>query len=225
MVALVLIAAVPVAHADTITFNTPAGATTLGGPVNASATFVTGAGTVSISLTNLQANPTNVAQLLSDLDFTLSNGATTGTLASSSGTQIFVAANGTFTLGSTGSTGWGLNNNVAGGLQLDALGFVGPAGLIIGPPDGANVYSNANGSIAGNGPHNPFLNQTATFTVDVAGVTADTTITSATFSFGTTPGIDVPGGPPSQVPEPSSTILLGTGLAGFAGIVRRKLNR
>jgi hypothetical protein len=211
------------ASATVITFVTPTGATTGGGPVNASATFTTGAGTLFISLTDLQANPTDVAQLISDLDFTLSGGQTTGTLSSSSGTQINVAGNGTFALGSTGSTGWGLNNNVAGGLQLDALGFIGPAGLIIGPPGAGGTYSNANGSIAGNGPHNPFLNQTATFSLLIAGLNADSIITSATFSFGTVPGINVPGIPQlpgGKIPEPASIALLGIGLLAF-GASRR----
>ena len=204
------------ASANVITFVTPTGAVTSGGPVNASATFTTGSGTVSITLTDLQANPTDVAQLVSDLDFTLSGGQTTGTLASSSGQQIFIAGNGTATLGSTGATGWGLNQNVSGGLQLDALGFIGPAGLIVGPPGAGGTYTSANGSIAGNGPHNPFINQTATFTINIAGVTVDSTVTSATFSFGTTPGIDVPGIPPPSVPEPATLALLGLGLSGLA---------
>jgi PEP-CTERM motif len=224
-VALVLFAtSATEARADLVTYVTPAGSTTSGGAVDASATFVTGTDSLTITLTNLYANPTDVAQLISDLDFTLSNGATSGTLQSSSGQQITVNGDGSYTLGSTGSTGWGLNQNVSGGLQLDALGFIGPSGLIIGPPDGSNLYSNANGSIAGNGPHNPFLDQTATFVLNIDGVTADTTVSSATFSFGTTAGIDVQG-TPNQVPEPSSLIFLGTGLAGFAGLVRRKLNR
>jgi hypothetical protein len=211
------------ANANTVTFITPAGSTNSGGAVNASATFTTGAGELDITLTDLQANPKDVAQLLSDLDFVLSSGQKIGTLSSSSGQQITVHGNGSFTLGTTGSTGWGLNNNVAGGLQLDALGFIGPAGLIIGPPGGA-TYSSANSSIAGNGPHNPFLNQTATFTLAIAGLTAGDSVTSATFSFGTTPGIDVPGVPGGPVPDGGTTaLLLGAALSGL-GLIRRKLS-
>ena len=207
-----------VSQAATITYITPAGSTAGGGPVKASATLTTGAGTLSITLTDLEANPTDVAQTISDLDFMLSDGAVTGTLSSSSGQEITVNGNGTFTLGSTGSTGWGLNDNVSGGLQLDALGFIGPANLIIGPP--AGTYSNANGSIAGNGPHNPFLNQTATFNLSIPGVTALTTITSATFSFGTTAGVNVSG--VVATPEPSAVVLVLCG--GLAlGMFKRRL--
>jgi hypothetical protein len=211
-------------RADTITFATPSGSSTSGGAVDASATFVTGDGTIGITLTDLQANPTDVAQLISDLDFTLSNGATSGTLASSSGQQITVQSGGTYTLGNTGSTGWGLNDNVNGGLQLDALGYVGPKSLIIGPPGSGGVYSNANGSIAGNAGHNPFLNQSATFLLAVTGVTVNTAIDSAVFSFGTTSGINVDGDPNTPVvPEPPSLLLLGTGLLVLAGAFKTKL--
>jgi hypothetical protein len=213
------------ASAATITYSTPAGATTGGGPVNATATFTTGSGTLAITLTDLQANPTDVAQLLSDLEFTLSGGQTTGTLGNSSGQLINVDGSGHTTLGSTGSTGWGLKQNVSGGLQLDVLSFpAGPAHLIIGPPGAGSIYSAANGSIAANGPHNPFLNQTATFSLNITGVTVDSTVTGATFSFGTTPGNNVTGLPPrGTVPDGGATVmLLGAALAGL-GLIRRKL--
>jgi len=215
-----LIVNVSVADASTITFVTPTGATTSGGPVDASATFTTGAGTLSITLTDLQANPTDVAQLISDLSFTLSSGQTTGTLASSSTTQITVNTGGTTTLGSTGSTGWGL---VSGSLKLDARGLIGPAGLIIGRPGPGDLYSNANGSIAANGPHNPFSDLSATFLLDIAGLTATDTVTSAIFSFGTTDGIDVTGVPSTATPLPGAFPLLATGL-GALGLLgwRRK---
>jgi hypothetical protein len=214
-------------NAASTTFTTPSGSMAGGQPVDASAMFTTGAGTVSITLDNLFANPTSVVQNLSDLSFTLSNGATSGTLGSNTGMEITVNGGGTFSTGATVPTGWVLSPGPSGGLQLNVLsaGGAGPAHLIIGPPGPGPLYSNANGSIAGNGPHNPFLNQTATFMVDVTGVTAATTITGATFSFGTTNGANlVPGKPGTSVPEPASLGLLGLGLAGLGLARRRKRN-
>jgi hypothetical protein len=178
--------------------------------------------TLTIVLTNLQANPTDVAQNLSDLSFTLSTGQTTGTLTSSSGMERTVNGNGTFTDGSTVPTGWKLTT---GPLELNdlAAGAAGPAHLIIGPPNGSDVYSNANGSIAGNKPHNPFLAGPVTFTLDIQGLTDASTVTAATFSFGTTAGIDVQGMVPMPfVPEPSSLVLVGVAVAGLAVGHRRR---
>src|SRR5215467_13915391 len=90
--------------ATSITFVTPTGSSTPGGPVNSQATFTTSAGQVSITLADLLANPTDIAQLISDLDFVLSGGITTGTLTSSSGQLITVNGNGTSTLGPTADT-------------------------------------------------------------------------------------------------------------------------
>ena len=75
-------------------------------------------------------------------------------------------------------------------------------------------------SIARNGPHNPFLSESATFFLNVPGVTADSTINSAMFSFGTTAGVDVHGVHGEIVPEPATLSLLAFG--GLAMLRRRK---
>jgi len=216
-----LLCLVPVlAFGSSVTFFTPSGSTTSGGPVSDQVSFTTMAGSLVITLTNLWPNPTDVAQLLSDLSFTLSNGSLAGSsLGSSSGQEITVAGNGSFTLDGTVSTGWAYSFTGTTSGLLNVLGAAGPEHLIIGPP-GGTTYSNANGSIAGNMAHNPFLNQTAMFTVTGGGITADTTITGATFSFGTTPGITVVG---TVVPEPRTTGLMISTL-GLIGILqyRRK---
>jgi hypothetical protein len=212
-------------HAGSITYITPAGSTAGGSPVDAEASFTTNNGSLTITLTDLEANPSNVGQLLSDLSFTTSGTTTlnSATLSSSLGQEITVAGGGTFTPGSSVSTGWGVSSLTGNSMTLDALGFVGPAHLIIGPPGGSGVYSNANGSIAGNGAHNPFLNETATFTITGANITVDTTITSATFSFGTTAGSNVTG-QAMAVPEPGSVVMFafGSGLVVAVSCVRSR---
>jgi hypothetical protein len=224
-----------VAQGTVITFVTPTGSTVTDGAVNASATFTTSADTLAITLSDLLANPKSVGQLISDLEFTLSDTSlTSGTLSSSSAQEVTVNPDQTFTLGGTVDTGWSLTSNGGGAFTLDVLGTaIGPAHLIIGPP-GGTTYSNANGSIAENGPqrpHNPFLNQTATFTLSIPGLTDTATITDVTFSFGTTPnaaGSTVTGtpspSPPPTVPEPRGLALLSLGLLALV-FARRKFGQ
>jgi hypothetical protein len=214
------------AKADVLyTFVTPANSSTAGGPVQDQVAFVVGTGvnvpvgTIQVTLTNQQSNPNDVSQLLSDLSFTVSNGSTSGaTLASSSGRELTVNGGGSFSTGLTVPTGWVLSVTGGGtGIHLDDLsgpGHAGPAHLIIGPPDGGGTYGNANGSITGNGPHNPFLNQTASFTITGAGITANTQVTDASFSFGTTSGVIIPG--VTAVPEPGALVMGGLTAAAFA---------
>jgi hypothetical protein len=133
------------------------------------------------------------------------------------------STDGSFTEGSTVDTGWGLENAF---LRLHVLGTpIGPAHTLIGPPGGA-TYSNANASIAGNGPHNPFLHDSAVFFLHVPFVTADTTVDAAVFSFGTTEGVVVVGEPCEdgcpRVPEPSAgAIFLLSGALGERSSWRR----
>ena len=213
-------------HAGSIVYFTPTGSSTGGGPVKAEADFTTGFHSLTITLKDLQANPTDVAQLLSDLSFTVGHGTLTGaTLASSSAQEITVNANKTFSLGGAVSTGWVPTLSGSSG-HLDDLvgsGHAGPAHTLIGP-SGGSTYANSNGSIHGNGPHNAFLNQIATFTITGSGITADTSITSASFSFGTAAGVFVVG---QSVPEPSTLVMsmIGIGLIGSTGVYRSRHRR
>ena len=210
------------AEASTSTYVIPSGSTAGGQPVSATATFVTSTDDIKITLTNLQSNPTSVIQNISDLFFTLSTGQTTGTLQSSSGKERTVNSNGTFTDGSTVSTGWALEAT-ATGLHLNVLGTaIGPKHTLIGDSGPGALYSNANNSIAGNDPHNPFLAGPISFDLSVIGVTVATLVNSVTFSFGTEAGTNVPGVP--RIPEPATALLLGSGLL-IVGALRWRRRR
>src|SRR5262245_52089199 len=216
------------AMANSATFVTPAGSMS-GGPVNAQADFTTGAGIVTIDLTNLlsAAQVNDVAQNLSDLFFTLSGTFATGLVSDAnrtySGKLIDIAGGGAVTTdggnGNPASYNRWFFSNTGSTFHLDDLGGGAPAQTIIGGTTSTTTYPGANGSIAGNGPHNPFLQGTAHFVLTIPGVTAATNITAATFSFGTVPGVNIPG---HAVPEPRLVSFLFIGCFFFSVAFHRQ---
>ncbi|MFA6133675.1 MAG: PEP-CTERM sorting domain-containing protein [Phycisphaerae bacterium] len=210
------------APAGMIQYATPTGATSSDLPVSATASFTTGTDMLTVVLSNLSADPRSVGQNLSGLSFALSTGQSAGVLLSSSATERTVFSGGSYsdTSGDV-STGWELKT--AGSLlQLTLLGTPeAPDHTILGPADPiSGYYDNANSSIAkNNGPHNPFINQSATFVLSIPGLTDSSSVTGVVFSFNTAAGYDVIG-----VPEPATMALLATAGAVFVsrrGRVRR----
>jgi hypothetical protein len=210
------------ARAGTQQFSTQSGATdTAGDPVSAVVVFTVKDGEIDISLTNLQGGIKDAGQLLSDLFFGVTGaGSLTGSTASNNAAPLItVNADKTVTSNGTGSPGWTWDPTTG---HLDGLGS--GKNQIIGPASADGKYDNANSSIAGNGPHNPLVNQTATFVITASGVTAaGTTITGVQFSFGTAAGDNLPGSPS---PEPSTLAIAGLGALGFLGYgLRRRLKK
>ncbi|WP_165233654.1 PEP-CTERM sorting domain-containing protein [Aquisphaera insulae] len=213
------------AQAGSFVFVTPADATT-SGPVSAEADFTTAEGKITIVLKNLQSNIGDVAQAISDIKFSVGSsseliGAAVDSPASV-GKEVTVASNKTYSVGSSAEADWN-SSIVANSVHLDALGSGQPQHLIIGGPDSTtNKYAAAGGSIAGNGPHNPFLYESATFVITGDNITANTLIKDVSFSFGTKEGEHVI--PSAAVPEPSSLLLglAGIGLAGAVKFARRR---
>jgi hypothetical protein len=208
------------ASATSITYITPTGSSLNMLPVDASASFVLTDGMLTVTLNNLQANPKSVVQNLSNLEFQL-DGISGETLNSSTGTEITINADGTTTLGSVVSTGWELTTLMDGMLQLSVLNTpTAPTHTVVGPP-GANGYTNINGSFLG--PHDPFLNQSATFVISDSGITPNTSVSNVVFSFNTAAGYTVAGVP--QVPEPATFVLAGVSLVVLRFIRRPSKER
>jgi hypothetical protein len=210
-------------------YNTAGGSTAGGQPVNATATFTITAGHVEILLTNLLSNPKSDIQTLNGIQFTLSSGQTVGSNFTSSALHRQIDSNAPNPTGwhdvGVSSTNWNLNNGVSGGIELTSIGNSGGSPTLIGGPDVAtNAYLAAGGSIAGSGPHNPFLAGTATYELDISGLQANASISSMRFEFGTAGGTNVTGMLTPSVPEPSTVIMTSLGL-GALGLVQRARRR
>jgi hypothetical protein len=193
------------------------------GALAATAHFTTSSGLLSVTITNMLAASQirSAGQTVSDLVFTLSNapgmlGATTasGQLANISGTGSVTNVSGDpvrwLGQGPPPPNGTGFFSISGNTITLEAIGGGQPSQLLL---PSSSSFPNANASIT-HGQFNPFIVGPATFTLGLSGVTANTTITSATFSFGTGPDTFVTGVPPGvpfqAVPGP----IVGAGLPG-----------
>jgi PEP-CTERM motif len=238
-----LVAGTASATVTTSTF-TASGNNTGGSAINAEAVFTFNNLTdqLTVTLVNLLPNPTDVTQNITDFDFQLLPSA--GTIScstnclTSSGTpnfagvgggRVLVASGGGFAVNPTNvAPGWAVSFG-SGGFLLNGLGHA----SIIGPPGGSG-YTNANGSIAGNHGHNPFINQTAQWIFTLSGLPSSSALTLTpthiVFSFGTsgaeffciTPSDCGGGGGGQSTPEPLSFALVGGGLIGMYFIRRRR---
>jgi PEP-CTERM motif-containing protein len=200
----------------------------------ANAEITPGAGTLTVVLTDSQANPRSAGDLLSNLEITPSGSVGSASLFSQAGSLITVTSTtGPYTISPGPPTHWEASTSGTE-IVLDVFSGATPINMIIGPPDGSGNYSNSNSSI-NDGHFSPYINGTGTFVIDDSAITADTTITDVTFSFGTSlnehtlPGsVCTPGtpncssGPPILTPEPSALALFGGALVVFGMMWRRR---
>lgn len=215
----------------------------LTGTLSGSANFTFSNGSFTLTLTN--TTPTlNAGNLLTDALFRLN---TTGTVtyAGATGSLVTIDDAG-HVIPTAGPGNWGFgqftNSQFAGEYNVCTICLGGvnapfnPADGILGPGTGTGTtpYSTANGSIAGNGPHNPFFNQSVTFSFTGASITTATLASDVFLSFTTTPGDEhsvtqtctdcSPGGHSGggNTPEPLTLVLTGSALIGLAVSVKRR---
>jgi hypothetical protein len=186
----------------TISYGTISGAA-----ANCTADITISGTSLTIKLSNLTADPGGAANLLNGVRFNLAGVTGASGLTANAATLVTIASDNSYvTSAATGATiasEWTLSN-VSSLITLSSLGSTGPDYLIIGPAG----YAAANGSLAGNGPHNPFIlgNETFQFNLSGANSFSESDITGLTFLFGTStdsgPGREIV----TVVPEPSTIV-------------------
>lgn len=225
------------AHATVIDYSVT-GLNGSGQTVNATASFDIGASSMTVTLTNNMVNQNDVSQNISGLYFSLSGISSISLANQSYDTKVDVNGSGGYTLtGGSFDPGWGYSTSPTGVNALGSGALYTPSLTILGAPDpGTDTYSNANGSIAANGPHNPFIFETANFTFDfttIAGKNLDLSnvqlnfgtasdLITATCTSETCGGSPPQGPPPRDLPEPTTLALFGIGLIGV-GFMRRRV--
>jgi hypothetical protein len=205
------------ATAATQTFFSNPSNTTVGGE----AVFTPGTNTITLTLTNTLADLSSLAQTLSDISFTVSGGGAVTTSSVTTTANLIGLTDGSTTqTHTTGTTNpWTLSASGGGYLFTGLNGGDQTRSLILGSITSPSTYCVPKCPDGlGNSNFNPFIDQTATFTLGIAGVTAASTISNVVFSFGTQPETLV------GVPIPAAVWLFGSGLIGLIGIARRRSN-
>lgn len=202
------------AMAGTITFK---GTTTGGVSVDATMDITAnGSNEVKVVLTNLISGQNTVGQAITGFTFKIGGNSITG-LVSQAGQLIDITGKSTYSLVAGTPNQWHLDID---GTNPD-FGVTILAGA--GSPTNSIVSGNSpkwNNGMATSSAHEPYILNTATFYVKVGGnVNSDSVITDSQMFFNTTGQTII------RTPEPTSLLLLGSGLIGLFGLGLRRRNQ
>jgi hypothetical protein len=234
------------AQASVMVFTIPPNQTVGGAAVRASAEFDfnPSAHTITISLLNLVANPAGISSVLGTVNFTLNGAGTTPapSIVSSGFSTFIVDGNGVPQVDNTNtSPQWQVQHT---GTAISFCTVCASGGgnkeMIIGAPNASNIYSAANNSIANaNGPHEPFiiggggsyggnlanLDTTPSWVISVPTMTANTTVSSVIFGFGSAYGTFMYEEDAFTTPEPGPMICVFAGLGLIVLGARKRRSR
>ncbi len=212
----------------TYTFSTTSSATdSVGEPVSAQAIFHITADSMVVTLVNEQKDITSVGQNISSLYFTVNDCGSIFSLGGSTGNLVSVGSGGKIDSSSESNSLDHWQSGQSGGqLYLnDLAGGGSPDQTIIGPQNGEGDYSTVNHSIYDNAPHNPFVQNEATFTYKFppGELSENTKISKVTIGFGTQAGCNQSTYLSSaRIPAPGSLPLFLIGLIPLLGNSLRK---
>ena len=155
-------------------------------------TVTPGTNVLTVVLSNFHNTTVGDTQQISGVTFTLGmSNSNAPTLGGASGQLITVSSGGAWVYGSSTHPAidhWRTQNlGVLAGVttvNLDVFTGGSPYDLVIGNSNSTNnLYDTANNSVIA---HQPSILNTATFTINMAGVTSSTVVTGTTFNVGTT---------------------------------------
>ncbi len=200
------------ANLSATVYDTPSGSSGSNGPLSAEASITAGPGTITVVLYNLETNIRSAGQAVSGITFNVL-GLSSRTLGLSSlGETINPSSHSAYTLVNTTdplshwtaalSSGKVAITTVPGTSEK-------PNEMIIGPPNGSNIYSNINRGFTN---FDPYVLNSATFTITDPAFTSESVISNVVFNFGTGPDTFVGA---MEVPEPTTVSILTLALLGI----------